>query len=230
MSDVVENPSPDLPGLIVPGSQPLGNARREAYANERALCSSRLLAYRNAGFKSCSDHDAAGNGAKLERNQEMRDRIAWLCRQPEDVVRAKRARIEQFKWDTLNHRISDYYIMVERPILDKKGDPVLDADGNRCTRLVQDIKPFSQMTDEQVAVIQSLKYTDSGRPILEFYSKQWAATELTKMHGAAEQTVADEFGEMSLKELAEFISREQAAVGLRELAKLGIAGDTAGAD
>lgn len=226
MSETVENPS----FAVAPGSQPLANPKWELYAHERARCSSRLFAYRNAGFQSKDDHAARGNAAKLERNHAMSARIAWLCRQEEDVTRAKRLAIEQFKWDTLNARISDYYVMIELPILDKGGRPVLDADGAPRTRLVQDIKPFTQMTDEQIAVVQSLKYTDSGRPILEFYSKQWAATELSKMHGVTQQSVADEFGDMSLKELAAFISREQAAIGLKELAKLANAGDTAGAD
>lgn len=227
MSETVEDPSPTIE---VPGSQPLANPKWELYARERTLCSSRLLAYRTAGFQSKDDHAARGNAAKLERNQDMRDRIAWLCRQDEDVTRAKRLRIEQFRWDIVNADIKDYFIEDERPVLDKEGAPILDRDGNPKFRIVEELKPFSALTLEQRSVIQSLKYTDSGRPILEFYNKAQTATELSKMLGTTQQTVADEFGEMSLSELAAFISREQVAIGLKEIARLAGAGHTAGPD
>lgn len=230
MSEAVENPATTI--AQVPGSAPLANPKWEMYAQERALCSSRMLAYRAAGFKSQDDHAACGNAAKLERKHgAVRDRIAWLCRQPEEVLRGKRQRIEEFKWNTLNADIGDYYVMVERPILDKEGDPIRDKSGKPMMRLVQDVKPFAEMTPEQRSVIQSLKYTDSGRPNLEFYSKMTAMIELRKMLGigAAAQTIGDEFSDMTLPELAAFIMREQAAIGIKELAKLANAADIAGA-
>lgn len=227
MSETVENPSL-IPGDM-PGSRPLANPKQEAYAKERALCSSRMVAYRNAGFESEDDHAARGNAAKLERKQAVRDRIAWLCRQDEDVLRAKRDKLEALKWSMINVDIGQYFVMVERPVLDKEGKQTFDAGGNPCMRIVQDVKPFSDMTSEQRSVIQSLKYTDSGRPILEFYSKQWAVVELRKMLGIGPNahTVGDEFADMTLPELASFIMREQAAIGLKELARLANTGDTA---
>jgi hypothetical protein len=219
MSETVENPA-----IIeeIPGSQPLGNAKREAYAQARAIMTPRALAYREAGFQSKDEHAARGNAAKLERAQEVRDRIAWLCRQPEEIIRAKRERLEQFKWNIWFADIGDYYVVVERPILDKEGNPVLDGAGNLRTRLVQDVKPFSDLTFEQRSVIQSLKYTDSGRPNLELYPKTWADVELRKQLGIGAQgrEESDEFAGMSLSELAAFIMREQAAIGIKELAKL----------
>lgn len=213
MSETVENSS------LVPGSEPLANAKWELYARERALCCSRMVAYRNAGFESEDDHAARGNAGKLERKRAITDRIAWLCRQDEDVLRAKRQRIEEFKWSVKNADIGSYYVMVELPILNKEGNPVLDDEGKQCVRIVQNLKPFSDMTAEQRSIIQSLKYTDSGRPSLEFYSKQWAVTELGKMLGSNTPTIGDEFADMSLDELKEVAAREAIALGLTELVK-----------
>lgn len=213
MSETVENPSiiPDE----APGSRPLGNAKWERYAQERALCSSRMLAYRSAGFESEDDHAARGNAAKLERKASVSDRIAWLCRQEEDILRAKRLRLEQFKWNVWNADIGDYYVMVERPVFDKEGKPVLDIDGRQRMRMVQDVRPFADMTSEQRAVIQSLKYTDSGRPNLELIPKTWADVELRKQLGigAAVRDEGDEFSRMTREELAAFIARELRAIG-----------------
>jgi len=212
MSETVENPP-----IIeeTPGSQPLGNAKREAYAQARAIMTPRALAYREAGFQSRDEHAARGNAAKLERAQEVLDRIAWLCRQPEEIIRAKRERLEQFKWNMWFADIGDYYAIVERPILDKKGNPVLDNEGNPRMRLVQDLKPFSELTFEQRSVIASLKYTDGGRPNLELYPKTWADVELRKQLGIGAQTrdEGDEFSRMTREELAAFIARELRAIG-----------------
>lgn len=224
MSETVENSS------LVPGSEPLANAKWELYARERALCCSRMVAYRNAGFESEDDHAARGNAGKLERKRAITDRIAWLCRQDEDVLRAKRQRIEEFKWSVKNADIGSYYVMVELPILNKEGNPVLDDEGKQRVRIVQNLKAFSDMTAEQRSIIQSLKYTDSGRPNLELYSKQWAVTELGKTLGANEPTIGDEFGDMTLPDLARYITREQVSMGLRELAKRADIGDIAAAD
>lgn len=218
MSDALENPSPSFE--VAPGSEPLANPKWESYARERMLCSSRMVAYRNAGFESEDDHAARGNAAKLERKGAVRDRIAWLCRQDEDVLRAKRDKIEAIKWEMVNVDIGNYFVMVERPVLDKEGRPALDDEGQQRTRMIQDVRPFSDMTPEQRSVIQSLKYTDSGRPILEFYSKQWAIVELKKMLNlGTTQAIGNEFSDMTLDELKELAARETIALGLTELVK-----------
>ncbi len=225
MSETVENPS--IISDHESGASPLANAKWELYARERALCSSRMVAYRAAGFDSVDDHTARGNAGKLERKPAMRDRIAWLCRQDEDVLQAARKRLWELKMSMINADIGDYYVMVQRVLLDKLGNAVLDGDGNQLTRMVQELKPFSEMTAEQRSIIQSLKYTDSGRPNLELYPKTWAIVELKKMLGIgpAAQSIGDEFGDMTLPELAQFIMREQAAIGIKELAKLASTGD-----
>jgi hypothetical protein len=216
-----------MPGMeTAPGSVPLTNEKWELYCHERALCSSRMLAYRNAGFSSKKEHNWRGNAAKLERNPDIRDRIAWFCRQPEEVIRAKRDRLEGYLWGAMNFDIADYFLDSERPVLTKDGEPVLDRDGKPMFRIVQELKPFSELDAEQRAVIQGLKYTDSGRPIIELASKMQANIELRKMLGigAAAKATGDEISEMSLDELKAFIAREQIALGINELLKRANAG------
>jgi hypothetical protein len=224
MSDEIENSSP--PNNEAPGSFPLRNARREMYCRERALCSSPLLAYRAAGFKSCDNHAARGNAVKLERSAAVRDRIAYLTRQDEDVIRAKREKLEGYLFAVHNFDIADYYVDVERPLLTKDGDPVLGRDGKPILRTVQELRPFSDLAAEQRAIIQGLKYTDSGRPILELGTKMQANIELRKMHGigAAAKSIGDEFSSMSMDELKAFIAREQITLGITELVRRASAG------
>ena len=225
MSETVENPS------TAAGSQPLANEKWEAYCHSRAIHNSRQVAYQEAGFRSADAHAARGNGAKLERQHpEIRARIAYLGGQKDDVTQRIAAEIVSNYCAIMRVDIADYYNEVERPVLDKEGEPVIDPEsGKPKTRMVQEIKPFSQMTPEQRFSISSLKYTDSGRPNLEFYPKPHAVAELRKMLniGMSSRTDADEFSEMSMEELKEMAAREALALGLNELAKKSNAGDSA---
>lgn len=214
MSDAVENPS-----LldVVPGSEPLANEKRELYCQSRAIHNSRQVAYQEAGFKSVDAHTARGNAAKLERlHPEIRTRIAWLGGQKDEITRRIAAEIEAGYCAIMRADIRDYYNEVDRPVLDKDGDPVIDeTTGTAKTRVVQEIKPFSEMTPEQRFAISSLKYTDSGRPNLELYPRTHAKTELRKMRGIGVQGAeeGDEFSRMSREELRAFIARELGAIG-----------------
>ncbi len=214
MSETVENPSLDS---VVPGSEPLSNKKWEAYCQSRAIHNSRQLAYQEAGFRSCDAHAARGNGAKLERlRPQIRARIAWLGGQKDEITRRIASEIEAGYCAIKRADIADYYIEVERPVLDKEGNPFLDAvTGEPKTRIVQEIKPFSDMTPEQRFAISSLKYTDSGRPNLELYPRTHAMAELRKMRGIGiqGQDEGDEFSRMSRDELRAFIARELGAIG-----------------
>lgn len=214
MSEIVENPSI---APAVSGSEPLSNKKWEAYCQSRAIHNSRQIAYQEAGFKSVDVHAARGNGAKLERqHREVRSRIAWLGGQKDEITKRIAAEIEAGYCAIMRADIRDYYNEVERPVLDKEGAPVVDEVTRAPkTRIVQEIKPFSEMTPEQRFAISSLKYTDSGRPNLELYPRTHAKTELRKMRGIGVLGVqeGDEFSQMSRDELRAFIARELSAIG-----------------
>lgn len=183
---------PDAEPPVDPGSAPLRNHRHEHYARKRSLLMPRLEAARAAGYENMT----AGNAAKLDRNRKIATRIAYLCRQEEDILKAKRQRIEEFLWNIHEVNYADFWSP------DDKGR--------------QHLKPFSELPLEHQHVIQSLKYTEKGRPVLELYSKLQANMELRKMLGigAVAADGMDEYSRMADVELFATLRREAAELGI----------------
>ena len=77
----------------------------------------------------------------------LSDRIAWLCRQDEDVLREKRNRLEEFLWGGLNADRADFYETVQIPITDRNGNAVLKPNGKPYTKSVTQLKPLEKLTD-----------------------------------------------------------------------------------
>lgn len=69
----------------------LRNSKHEKFARERALLVPTLTAARRAGYEIMT----AGNAAKLDRNKKIRARIKELQAIDEDMVAAKRARLDE---------------------------------------------------------------------------------------------------------------------------------------
>lgn len=162
----------------IPGSAPLRNHKHERYARHRSLLMPRLEAARAAGYEDMT----IGNAAKLDRNGKIADRIAFLCRQDEDILRAKRHKLEEFLWNIHEVNYADFW------------EP---------SRSGQKLKAFSDLAPEHQRVIQSLKYTEKGRPVLEVYSKLQANQELRKLLGigVSDREGADEVTQMTTPQL-----------------------------
>lgn len=210
MDDVSANFSSivsDLP--TSPGSLPLRNPKQEAYCWEITLHIPKAEAYRRAGFESSDLHAARGNANKLERRADVRDRIAWLSRQDEDVHSAKRKRIEDYLWYAHEINRADFYETIEEPEL---------RDGKETGKIkrYQRLRPFTDLPPEHLALIEGIKYTDSGRPILETVSKQWANQELRKFlgFGAVARDEGDEYSRLADVELFATLRREAAVLGI----------------
>lgn len=72
------------------GSKPLKAVKYEIYARERALCCVPEAAAQRAGYPPrCGAH------TRLERRQDVRDRIAFLAGDDVEMLREKRRRIEE---------------------------------------------------------------------------------------------------------------------------------------
>ena len=123
--------------LAVPGSKPLSNPRHEKYCRLRAQLLSKLDAFRNAGFTAETNHTAYSNDYCLEKRKDVQDRIAYFCRQDEEVLQEKRKRIEEYLWAVHEANVADLWETVEVPVLDKDGNPVLDKDGNAVMEKIQ---------------------------------------------------------------------------------------------
>jgi hypothetical protein len=206
------------------GSEPLRNDKHERFARMRALDMPLLPSAREAGYELMT----AGNAAKLHRNPEIRARIAWLTRQEEEVLREKRRMLEERQWLIHDADIGDFYEIVEEVIEDEHGNPVGDAAGKPMMRRFQRLKLFDQMSRELRMCIESLSYTEKGKPNLKLYSKAKANEELRKMAGIdrpAKLALTDAAGNDApitdadrMRALAAIIARAQAEIAAEDAA------------
>lgn len=160
------------------GSEPLSKIAHEIYAHQRSIGIAITIAAENAGLGRRS-----GAGSKLEQNDAVKARIAFLAAQEKALLDAKRRRIEERQWLWHEVDIADFYEAVDEPAYDRKGEIMLDADGNPVMRKHNRLKPLADIPPELRACIESLSYTESGRPILKLYSKADANRELRKING-----------------------------------------------
>jgi hypothetical protein len=87
-------------------------------------------ALREAGMRTVKNHDAVSNATRLERRQDVRDRIAFLVRQEEEVLAEKRKRIEETLWAIHEANIGDFLETVEVVKVNKDGKAETDEAGN----------------------------------------------------------------------------------------------------
>lgn len=204
------NQTESLP--ILAGSEPLSKIAHEIYAHQRSIGIAITIAAENAGLSRRS-----GAGSKLEQNADIKARIAYLAAQEKAILDAKRKRVEERQWLWHEIDIAEFYEAVDEPAYDRKGDPMLDADGNAVMRKHNRLKPLSDIPPEFRACIESLTYTESGRPILKLYSKADANRELRKLNGLDAQRTLDEgenISRMSDEELHAELARQAQELGI----------------
>lgn len=215
-------PTPRLPDA---GARNLRKPEHEKYARHRAMLLDKVSAYRLAmreyrerrGIPEPDYATDRGNAAKLERKRAVFARIAFLTRQDEEILRDKRARIEGFLWAAHETNYADFFVTVDEPLYDDDGMPLLDIEGKQRTRRVEHLRHFSDLTVEQQRMIESLKWTEKGRPVLTVYTRSWANTELRKMLGIGPQVREPGDGEFSRLDDASLFAEI-----MREAKELGI--------
>ncbi len=150
--------------MASPGSWALKNAKYEKYCRLRASALPRVRAYREVGWQSKRDDVAYINACRLERRPEIRDRIAFLTRQEEDLVVEKRRRIEERLWSMHEAAIGDYLETTE-------------IDG----KTIERPKQISELPRELQQNIEKITVLPNGRTVPHLYSKLAASQELRKM-------------------------------------------------
>jgi hypothetical protein len=168
---------------VVPGSRPLSNGKRERYCKLRALMTPRVAAYKSSGWNVATDVVAGINAALLENNREIGDRIAYLSRQDEELLRAKRRRLEESLWHQLEADIGNLFETIEVPKLNRKGEPILDKDGNPVTHKRQVLRDLQTLPPELRHAIESVGIDAKGVATAKLVSKLQANQELRKMLG-----------------------------------------------
>ena len=198
---------------VFPGSTPLHNRRTERFCYLCSLMRPAADAYRQAGYKSESDHAAAGNAARLLRRQDVQDRIAYWTRQEEEMLQAKRRRLEELLWTIHESNVADMWEMVEVEKRDHKGNPVINEDGSVVMKWVQRPKPIHEMSEDVQRAVETISINEAGFVIPKPYSKLQANQELRKLLGIG--SVQRDDGELSRLSDQELVA--QLASQAREL-------------
>jgi len=167
--------------IASPGSRALKNAKYERYCRLRASAQPRIRAYREAGWETSDDDNAYSNGCRLERRSEIRDRIAYLTRQEEDLIEEKRRRIEETLWNIHEADVGDLFETYAVIETDKDGSIQSDADGNIATQQKQRPKLLSDLPPETRRNIEKITLDAKGRAVPQLYSKIAASQELRRM-------------------------------------------------
>lgn len=214
MNEVATQQKPsELVPFDIPGAKPLRNPKHERFARLRAVLRPKADAYRQSGLTSTTDHAAAGNASRLERRPDIAERIAYLSRSDESLLQAKRERLEEMLWLIHESNVAEMWETVEVEKYDRKGNPVVDKDGQPVMKKVQRPRSIDQMPEDVQRAVEAITINEAGFVVPKPYSKLQANVELRKMLGIGVVTRDD--GDMSRLSDAELIA--QLANQAREL-------------
>jgi hypothetical protein len=175
----------DLPALASPGSRALKNSKLEKYCRLRASLQPRAQAYREAGWNTRSDDGAYSHACRLERRPGVKDRIAYLSRQAEEMIALKRERIEAQLWAIADGNIADYFETYQAIERDHNGRPVPinPDDPNSALSLEKRVRPklLTTLPPDLAKLIEEVRVDNHGRLIPKLYSKERANKELRNM-------------------------------------------------
>jgi hypothetical protein len=173
-------------------------------------------AYRQSGYKSESDHAAAGNASRLLRRQDVQDRIAYWTRQEEELLQAKRRRLEEFLWNIHEANIAQMWEMQEVPAYDRKGNPIIDNDtGKQATKFVQRPRNIAEMPEDVQRAVENISINEAGFVVPKPYSKLQANAELRKLLGIGAVTRDDgELSRLSDQELVAQLANQAKELGI----------------
>ena len=138
---------------------------------------------------------------RLERRQDVRDRIAFLVRQEEEVLAEKRKRLEERLWAMHEASLQDFFESYEEPVTDKQGDEIIDEGGSPKRRVRERPRLLTDLPPELAALVQDVNIDSSGRAIPKLYNKLQANKELRAMLNISAKQSAPDVTQLSDAEL-----------------------------
>jgi hypothetical protein len=163
-------------------------------------------ALREAGMRAVKNHDAVSNATRLERRQDVRDRIAFLVRQEEEVLAEKHKRIEEMLWTIHEADIGDLWETYEAAKVGKDGNAETDEPGHMLTLRKQRPRLLSDLPPDLRKAIEHVQLDAKGNVVPQLYSKLQANQELRKMLNIGGQKAREQTDVSKLSD-AELISQ-----------------------
>ena len=200
--------------IASPGSRALKNAKYERYCGLRASAQPRIAAYREAGWETSHDDDAYSNACRLERRSEIRDRIAYLSRQEEELIAAKRRRIEEQLWAIAEGNLKDFFEPHEVIQRDHTGQPTHDENGALSTETRVRPKLLTDLPPDLAALVEEVRPDARGRLIPKLYSKHQANKELRAMLNISNKEAPRDITQLSDQELIATLAQQAKEVGV----------------
>ena len=127
------------------------------------------------------------NACRLERRSEIRDRIAYLTRQAEELIAEKRQRIEERLWAIHEANIQDFFTTEDdlNPTESSNSAEIVNNPDQQkvavSPRARAVPRPLTELDPETAKLIEAVTVDSKGRLIPKLYSKTWANAELRKM-------------------------------------------------
>src|SRR6516164_5627910 len=204
----------DLPAVPSPGSRALKNSKQEKYCRLRAALQPRAQAYREAGWNDRTDAGAYSHACRLEHRPGVRERIAFLSRQAEEMIAVKRERIESQLWAIAEGNIADFFETYDTVKRDHTGQPEHDEKGALSTETRMRLKLLVDLPPELAKLVEEVRPDARGRLIPKLYSKHQANKELRAMLNISAKSEAADVTKLSDAELIETLARQARELGI----------------
>ena len=204
----------DLLAIVSPGSRALRNAKYEKYCRLRASAQPRIPAYREAGWETSDDAAAYSNACRLERRPGVRERIEYLSHQDEELVAAKRRRIEEQLWAIHEANIQDFFEVYETAKTSRDGQLETDADDRMLTVRKERPRLVSELSSDIAKLIEDVTVDSKGRSIPKLYSKLQASKELRAMLNIGRPEQATDVSRLSDAELIQQLADQAKELGI----------------
>jgi hypothetical protein len=198
--------------MALPGSQPLRNAKYERYCRLRASAQPRIHAYRESGWGSRENDVAYINACRLERRPDIRDRIAYLTRQEEDLVAEKRQRIEERLWAMHEANLQDYFEQDDEPAAEQGNE--INEGGSPKRRKRERPRLLTDLPPELAALVEDVTIDKKGRAIPKLYNKLQASKEMRAMLDIGRPSEKADLSRLSDAELVAQLADQAKALGI----------------
>ena len=165
-------------------------------------------------MRAVKNHDAVSNATRLERRQDVRDRMTFLVRQDEEVLAEKRKRIEEKLWATHEANIGDLWETYGAAKVGKDGKAETDAAGSMLMVKTERPRLISDLAPEVAQLIEDMMIDSKGRAIPKLYSKLQASKELRAMLNIDKPADATAVSRLSDAELIAQLSDQAKQLGI----------------